>query len=340
VNVSRDTERRWNVIHLYGTKMLNDVWDTTSALTYFTDFTPTTVEWLSDSRCNVVLPDQETAKRALSNLSRPMPVESAGLAPTQALEAGIASEDLPFVAWRLAKTHNPDSTLMMRIATTADVKPTEKKLSKYYQKCLELYKQRKEKEKKSIKGETILLEGGKKLTLVKKVDRIRKGGRGGKGRTKSQRRDRAFVTDFDLERGQGPGISVTVTQSDDGLGLTEKKKIRKKTKQRIRRRKEKLKNRRENRNKSNSDDIVPSETSRPKSLSPSSPSFSPPSSSSPPSPSPSTTLSSPSSPSNNNNNNSNNNSKRVDGVQKTGVEDEELEKRKARGKRFGLTTNS
>jgi len=187
-------ERRWDTIHLYGTKMLNDTWDTERVLTYFKEYAPSSVEWISDSRCNVVFSDKGGSTRALLGLSQPLSKEEAGLAANEAMATGINEEDLPFVAWRFGKGHNPESTLLLRIATVQDVKPVEKKQSKYYEKCLAIYRQRKGQER------------GSRGRVIKKIGLNRSRG----------------------DSSEDGGKDGSAMQDDDGLGLSEKQKIRKK----------------------------------------------------------------------------------------------------------------
>ncbi len=45
-------ERRWNVIHLFGSKMIVDNLKTAETLKMFSSYGPQRVEWISDYRCN------------------------------------------------------------------------------------------------------------------------------------------------------------------------------------------------------------------------------------------------------------------------------------------------
>jgi hypothetical protein len=46
-----ERQRRWDVIHCSGTKMLTDMMSTKDVLNYFFEYGPTHVEWINDKHC-------------------------------------------------------------------------------------------------------------------------------------------------------------------------------------------------------------------------------------------------------------------------------------------------
>lgn len=132
--------RRWDTVHLFGTKMLVENMKTFDVLKWFADFGATCVEWISDYRCNVVFTDPPSARRCLLATSR-FYAEDVAAAKNYLIEHNIkvdfAEQDLPFVVWReaLGLNHKETSSLCMRIATVLDVKTdaNRAKNSVYYQ---------------------------------------------------------------------------------------------------------------------------------------------------------------------------------------------------------------
>lgn len=60
-----DSDTRKEALHLYGT----DSMKTHDVFAYFSDFSPASIEWISDKCCNVVWLEEESCAKALENLS-------------------------------------------------------------------------------------------------------------------------------------------------------------------------------------------------------------------------------------------------------------------------------
>jgi hypothetical protein len=60
---------RPEALHIYGVDLL----DSNDILRYFADYGPTYIEWLDDSSCNVLFPDEFTVKRVLVQMSEIVP---------------------------------------------------------------------------------------------------------------------------------------------------------------------------------------------------------------------------------------------------------------------------
>jgi len=92
---------------------------TKDVLKYFIEYGPSHVEWINDSSCNIVFEDIFTAKRALEGTSTLTPESNEHPNP-----------------WRKGQEYNKKSnSIMLRFATTEDIKPPDsdpKKSAFYY----------------------------------------------------------------------------------------------------------------------------------------------------------------------------------------------------------------
>ena len=118
-------DHRWDTVHLFGSKMLAENMNTQHVLTLFKEYGATHVEWITDSRCNVVFSDVFGAKRALMLRSRARDRDVAAAMSyivNNSVPVAFAQEDLACVVWRTALDHASHSSLAMRVATVLDVK--------------------------------------------------------------------------------------------------------------------------------------------------------------------------------------------------------------------------
>eukprot|EP00808_Paulinella_micropora_P006908 g27921.t1 len=174
-SVNLALERRWEVVHIYGTRMLVNMWDTKKVFKYFEGYSPQHVEWISGFRCNVAFADKGAAKRALYNLSKPIGQDGSsgdGLPETVMGLESIQPEDLPFVNWRVGKGHNAAKhcTFLMRVATVKDVKPPKKEQARLKESALDLMREHSnEYVRPKLEKEGVMLKLGEKTRrLVKK----------------------------------------------------------------------------------------------------------------------------------------------------------------------------
>ncbi len=106
---------RYDAVYIYG---ITADMSTKTIMQYFDLYSPTRVEWLSDSAANVVFADTHSCKRALSRLSRPIDGDMKRVA-----EEHRDRPDLPFILMRKGKKTNQEgATLMMRVCKKTDVK--------------------------------------------------------------------------------------------------------------------------------------------------------------------------------------------------------------------------
>lgn len=121
-----DSDSRKEALHLYGT----DTMKTHDVFAYFSDFSPASIEWLSDKCCNVVWLDEESCAKALENLS----IRIKGQLEIEADESDeneetVNLEDirctLPPGIWRKGHSHPLAPSLFLRFATCFDKKGTQ-----------------------------------------------------------------------------------------------------------------------------------------------------------------------------------------------------------------------
>jgi len=122
--------RRLDSIHVYGT----DDMDTNALFEFFKDYNPKIAEWINDSSCNIVFKDTEDARRALEGKSKPME-NFASLVPEGADEATINKLNVGQYSWREGLTLG--KKLLLRVATTADIRPSKPKPSVFYKKLFD-----------------------------------------------------------------------------------------------------------------------------------------------------------------------------------------------------------
>ncbi|KAK9804463.1 hypothetical protein WJX73_004309 [Symbiochloris irregularis] len=113
-----EEQRRPEAIYVYGV----DFMSSGDCMQYFSEYGPSSVEWLNDSACNVVFSDPQNAARAIVRLGRPLPAEAS--TPD---EAGLDPADvrnLPYL-WHKGQPFEKDGkqiALLFRMATLADTK--------------------------------------------------------------------------------------------------------------------------------------------------------------------------------------------------------------------------
>lgn len=133
-----EAQRRWDVVHLFGSKMLADNMRTEHLLNMFAEYGAKTVEWISDYRCNLVFGDPLSARRALFMLSKANNddiTRAIKYIVDNTISVGFSQDDLQFVVWRTAVKlgHDTQSSLCMRVATVLDVKGGDRAKSVYYE---------------------------------------------------------------------------------------------------------------------------------------------------------------------------------------------------------------
>jgi hypothetical protein len=140
--------RRWEVIHLFGTRLLAQNVRTEDLLEHYKADGLIKVEWLSDYRCNLVFSDHYAARRVLDNESfvkdldvraamKHFPIIDANKTE-QENSTSFDVDTLPFMVWR-SSIHSEDNntakgSLVFRLATNSDIKePLEVRLhSQFY----------------------------------------------------------------------------------------------------------------------------------------------------------------------------------------------------------------
>jgi len=132
-SIDLSISRRLDTIHIFGGWLSR--LSTAQVLAHFDEYGPSHVEWISDTRCNVVFGDPLSAARALVGLSTPVHAE------LSAVESQIASLKMPLeqaslYVWRLgATTRTSSAVMLLRLATVRDLKKpiTERAPSQYYE---------------------------------------------------------------------------------------------------------------------------------------------------------------------------------------------------------------
>lgn len=148
--------RRWDTIHLFGTRFLRENVRTEDLFHYYSDMGLQRVEWQSDYRCNLVFIDQFAARRILDGESYCLDINVLRakkifpLISTQKSDEENATsfqpEVLPFLVWRQSSLNRDydeaQGTMVYRIATENDIKqPLEaRKHSRFYLDNLQYFK--------------------------------------------------------------------------------------------------------------------------------------------------------------------------------------------------------
>eukprot|EP01120_Amphizonella_sp_Union-15-10_P016074 TRINITY_DN8371_c0_g1_i1.p1 TRINITY_DN8371_c0_g1~~TRINITY_DN8371_c0_g1_i1.p1 ORF type:complete len:287 (+),score=68.20 TRINITY_DN8371_c0_g1_i1:105-965(+) len=126
----KDARLRPAVLHLYGTDRMS----TEDIFAYFNTYSPTCIEWIDDSSCNVVFDSEEACSRVLSGLG-----STVNYFDEHAKVPWYAGPD-----WK-------NQTIHFRIATTADVKSPEHsgRQSSFYAHFIKSIQQRKNKKRRA-----------------------------------------------------------------------------------------------------------------------------------------------------------------------------------------------
>eukprot|EP00736_Rhodelphis_marinus_P010988 Rmarinus@m.10773 len=121
VTPARDVLRLPHVLHVYGT----DKMSTDDLMEYFADYSPSFIEWINDSSCNIHFADFGTAKRAFLSRSTGDDInEPERIGYVDEAKAEEASESVTgLIAWRTGipfEKRGVTADLLLRFATVKD----------------------------------------------------------------------------------------------------------------------------------------------------------------------------------------------------------------------------
>jgi hypothetical protein len=135
-DVAASVPRRLDTLHLYGTDKLS----TEQIFQYFFGYQAKLIEWINDSSCNVIFDDAGAAEKAFLEMSEEMPAFNY-------LETEEPTN--PLFKWRKGKPLNGQE-IIMRYATSEDVRPLLPKPSRYYENIFSERKQQRSSMKSKI----------------------------------------------------------------------------------------------------------------------------------------------------------------------------------------------
>lgn len=153
LGIDKENERhyRFNAVHMRGTQSMN----TEDVFQYFSEFSPSHIEWVNDVSCNIIWLDDISAARALLRLSKriknldkiylnrdpfskdvkkmPLDIDTEDI--DDSVDASEIDAAIPPGFWRLGIPTPKSTFLLLRYATRSDkkIRNSEKK-SEYYKK--------------------------------------------------------------------------------------------------------------------------------------------------------------------------------------------------------------